>query len=690
LLVSDINGDEHTFSIGAHPFECLMRPFTAAALRVAVELALARHSARNTRRSEEDRYRDLVENSYDLICTHDVHGTLLSVNAAAEKALGYPRDALIGRRLQELLVPETRHLFATYLAQILEKGSAHGVMRMCTAAGEVREWEYHNSERRLENGQRLIRGLAHDVTEQLKAVRELRASEQRFRALFEQAAVGVAYIDTQSGGLLAVNDKCAQILGYVREELPAVSFASLIHAEDLARYEQLMRQLASSEVAEFVAELRLLCKEGAEVWVALSVSPLSRGGSRNSRHMVVVQDISQRKLAEKQRAILEAQLRQAQKMEAIGTLAGGIAHDFNNLLTTMVGNVELARLDVEPGHPAILSLDAIAVAARRATELVRQILAFSRKQPSRRSVIALAPVIADSARLLRASLPAAIEIRLHFEDEAPLVLADATQIHQVVMNLCTNAWQAITEDRGCIDITLDAVDLAPAARMSEGSAAGRYARIRVRDTGEGMDAPTLERIFEPFFTTKAVGRGSGLGLSVAHGIVKDHGGTISARSREGEGATFEVLLPAAVTGTAAVTSEPDRPLPLFGHGRVLYVDDERTLTAAVARMLESLGYHATVCHSGTEAISLVRESPQAFDVVLTDLSMPGLSGTDVARELMRIRPGLPVVLTSGYAERAGENLAALGICQRLDKPFDRRALSEALSQVLEKSIKAAG
>jgi nitrogen-specific signal transduction histidine kinase/CheY-like chemotaxis protein len=397
--------------------------------------------------------------------------------------------------------------------------------------------------------------------------------------------------------------------------------------------------------------------------------------------MAVVHDISQRKFAEEQRAVLEAQLRQAQKMEAIGTLAGGIAHDFNNLLTTMMGNIELARLDIEPTHPVAASLDAVAAAARRATDLVRQILTFSRKQPSQRAVIALAPVIADSVKLLRASLPAAIIIDLHLESEAPHVLADATQIHQVVMNLCTNAWQAIRGERGRIDITLDTFD---------DPTTGRFARIRVQDSGEGMDARTLERIFEPFFTTKAIGRGSGLGLSVAHGIVKDHGGTITAHSRAGEGAALEVLIPATDAPAVATASESESSPPIHGYGRVLYVDDEQALATAVARMLESLGYRVTVCHSGAEALACVRENPQAFDVVLTDLSMPGLSGTDVARELMRLRPGLPVILTSGYAFPVGQDFSVSGIRLRLDKPFDRRALGEALHQVLRKPVQAAG
>ena len=818
LLVPDVDVELLRFAGKVHTFNCVLKPCSIPALRVNIELSLARHASKRRLQSDDDSYRDLVENSYDLICTHDVDGRILSVNSAAERALGYPREALVGRYLQDLLVPETRHLFPAYLAEILAKGSSHGIMRMTTASGAVREWEYHNSERRLSDGRRLVRGLAHDVTEQLTATRQLRASEQRFRALFEQAAVGVAYIDTLTGKLLAVNHKCAQILGYEPEEMLSLDFASLLHREELDAHRNFMAQLSTGELPEFVVEQRLVRKDGEDVWVALSVSPLSRGGAATSRHMAVVQDISQRKLAERalsekerllsqsqriarigsfsveypsttvtwteenyrlhgqspdsfvpsaesmmkllhpddrammymwfgsmlangtpgpiefrvvlpdgsirhlrgqgetvavegavprrlvgtvqditerkqaeaQREVLEAQLRQAQKMEAIGALAGGIAHDFNNLLTTMVGNIELARLDVEPGHPVVMSLDAIGAAARRATELVRQILAFSRKQPSRRSVISLAPIIADASQLLRASLPAAIEIELDLDKESPPVMADPTQIHQVVMNLCTNAWQAITQEHGRIRVTLDALEVGPGTTSRSGAPPGHYVRISVRDTGDGMDNLTLERIFEPFFTTKEMGRGSGLGLSVAHGIVKSHGGTITALSRKGEGALFEVLLPAAVAGSKAAKSEPERPVPTRGRGHVLYVDDEQALATTVARILESLGYEATVCHSGAEAVERVRANPKAFDVILTDYSMPGLSGTDVAREVTRIRPGLPVVLTSGYAERAGENLAAFGICLRLDKPFDRRTLSDALRYALESPVITAG
>jgi PAS domain S-box-containing protein len=483
-------------------------------------------------------YQDLIENSYDLICTHDVRGKLLYINAAAERALGYERETLVGRNLQDLLVPEVRHLFPAYLAELRENGTAHGVMRMNSVNGDVREWEYHNSERRLEDGTRIVRGIAHDVTEQLKAARGLRASEQRFRALFEQAAVGVAYIDTPTGRILAANRKCASVVGYEADALLGMNFDDLVHPQDLAGHRKRMTQMARGEVPDFEIEQRLLNQNDAEVWVALCVSPLLKTGGPSDKHMVVVQEITRRKLAEEQRAELEAQLRQAQKMEAIGTLAGGIAHDFNNLLLTMVCNLELAREDTGPDHPAATSLDQIAVAAMRASQLVRQILAFSRKQPSLRTVVPLAPLIEDAAQLLRASLPAAIELDLHL-NPALNVLADSTQVHQVLMNLCTNAWQAITVGRGRITVTLDEGDAPPHPNGTP------FARIRVTDTGDGMDARTLERIFEPFFTTKEVGRGSGLGLSVVHGIVKSHGGSITATSEPGYGATFEVLLPVA-------------------------------------------------------------------------------------------------------------------------------------------------
>ena len=642
----------------------------------------------------EGGYRDFVENSHDLICTHDMEGTLLTVNAAAEKSLGYPRDALVGRNLADLLIPEVRRFFPAYLAEVAAKGVATGVMRMRAANGEIREWEYHNTAHSSADGRRWVSGIAHDVTEQRATTRQLRASERRFRALFEQAAVGVAHIETSTGRILAANRKCAAILGYTPDELLALDFDSVLHPEDRVAQCESVSRLERGEVPEFMAECRLLRKDGAPIWVELSVSPMWRPGRAPTEHMAVLQDITERRRAEVQRVALEAQLRHAQKLEAVGTLAGGIAHDFNNLLAVIRGNTELARLDLDPQHPALLSIDAISAAASRATELVRQILAFSRKQRSQRVPLYLGPVVEEAVRLLRAALPARIHLEAHLDTFAPAVLADATQIHQIVMNLCTNAWHAIEPGFGSIDLSLDAVMISSAPPGEEGVTPGLHARITVRDDGVGMGRETLERIFEPFFTTRGVGHGSGLGLSVAHGIVKEHGGMIAVESRPGEGSTFYVYLPAVeapvrAPGQLEPPVAPVEARPAEALGRVLYVDDEPAVVDFVTRLIERLGYRATSFLRGSDAVEAVRADPARFDAVITDYTMPAMSGIDVAREVARIRPDLPVVLVSGYAELPDDHLAAPGIRHRLNKPFGRAELAELLQRVVRRGAGAA-
>jgi signal transduction histidine kinase/CheY-like chemotaxis protein len=452
-----------------------------------------------------------------------------------------------------------------------------------------------------------------------------------------------------------------------------------------------MAQLERSDVAEFTAQRRLLRKDGGIVCVELSVSPMWRDGSPPTEHMAVMQDITERKRAETQREALEVQLRHAQKLEAVGTLAGGIAHDFNNLLAVIRGNIDLIRLDMDAQHPATQSIDAISAAANRATELVRQILTFSRKQLSKRSPMPLAPVIEEVTRLLRAGLPANIEIEMRLDSAAPQVLADAIQMHQVVMNLCTNAWHAIEPGMGRITVSLEAAVISSAALGEADAVSGPCARITVRDNGRGMDRETLQRIFEPFFTTKRLGRGSGLGLSVAHGIVKEHGGMIRVESELHKGASFHVYLPAS--DPAVIT-----PLPVLDAAReveepavaplgcVLYVDDEQAVVSFVTRLIERLGYKAVGCVRGSDAVDAVRAAPKRFDVVLTDYNMPGMLGTDVARAVAAIRPGLPIVLVSGYAEQLDERLTEpIGIRHRLNKPFALADLGALLARVIRES-----
>ena len=363
-----------------------------------------------------------------------------------------------------------------------------------------------------------------------------------------------------------------------------------------------------------------------------------------------------RRQADEQRRILEEQLRQAQKMQAMGTLATGIAHEFNNVLRAILANVELARMDVDPGHPGRESIEEIEKASRRATDIVQRILAFARPQPPQRRRLALGEVVQDAARLLRVTLPAGIELVVDCSPEAPPVLADATQIHQLLLNLCTNAWQAMNGGSGRIVVRLSEVTLDKAAAPAiAGLQPGRFARLSVSDSGAGIAPAIRERIFEPFFSTKSPGEGTGLGLAVVHGIVQAHHGAIEVQSEPGQGTTFHVYLPAA---------QPAGQAPRH----VLFLDDSEALVFAMVRMLSRHGYRVSGHTMAEQALEAVRAAPQAYDLVVSDGVMPGLSGLDVAQALSRIRPDLPVVILSGHIDAELQRKAReLGVREVLNK-----------------------
>jgi signal transduction histidine kinase/ActR/RegA family two-component response regulator len=398
-----------------------------------------------------------------------------------------------------------------------------------------------------------------------------------------------------------------------------------------------------------------------------------------------ITDITDRVAAEEARARLEEQLRNAQKIEALGTLAAGVAHDFNNIIGTITGNTALAREDVGPGHKSLESLDEIYKASQRARHLVQQILTFSRRQPLQLENQPMRPLVEEAVRLLRATLPAAVELATSFADGPARVLADSTQIQQIVLNLCTNAWHALYERFGRIEVGLDEIELdAAAVRDLPDLKPGAHVRLRVSDNGRGMDAATKERIFEPFFTTKPVGQGTGLGLAAVHGIVKTHHGAIAVETAPGKGTTFWVYLPVAAAAAAEAGATPAATESLRGNGqRVLYLDDDESLVFLVMRMLNRLGYRTSGYQDARLALDAVRADPLGFDLVVTDFNMPGLSGLDVALELSRIRPNLPVVITSGYITDAMRaDALRSGVRQVVDKPNTVDELCAAVHRIL--------
>ncbi len=415
-------------------------------------------------------------------------------------------------------------------------------------------------------------------------------------------------------------------------------------------------------------------------YIEVQSVPIERGGVLRT-----YTDVTDRKQAEALREALEAQLLEARKLEAIGTLAGGIAHDFNNILAAILGNAELARQALDPEHPSRAFLHQITKAGQRARSLVQQILAFSRQEPSRFASVRLAPLIEETVAMLRTTAGPEVRIQVEVADRSLAVMGDATQLQQLLMNLATNAWQALRGAPGSIEIGLDEREIEDGEAATRGGLEpGSYVRLWVRDDGCGMDEATRRRIFEPFFTTKPVGQGTGLGLAVVHGIVRSLGGAIDVTSAPGEGSLFELLLPEV--------DHESRPTPLdavpsgpVGRGqRVLYIDDDEVMAVMVQGLLQHLGYAGTCTRDAQQAIDLVARDPSAFDAVVTDFNMPGRTGLDVARELAAIRPDLPVVISTGFAsDELRAQAARLGVRAVMQKEHTLEELGAVLVAALD-------
>lgn len=513
-----------------------------------------------------------------------------------------------------------------------------------------------------------------------REVQQRRQAEDRFRLLVETSPVGILLCDSD-GRITEANPQLRKMFGYSRDELVGTPVEILVpEPQRGAHAGQRSHYAASPQTRPMGLGMGLhgRRKDGTTFPVEISLGPLTATGQPMISSTVV--DITERKK-------LEDQLRVSQRLEAVGQLAAGIAHDFNNILTAISGNTKLALADLPTSHPAVQSLTEIDKAALRATKVVRQILAFSRQEPARREIVAITSVVDEALKLLRAGLRANISVETDYGSGLPPVWADSTQIHQIVMNLATNAADAIGEKQGNLKVQIAEVVLDAASAASfQGLEAGRYVRLSISDSGCGMDEHTISRMFEPFFTTKPVGHGTGLGLSVVHGIVHQHGGAITVESRLNQGTTFFVYLPVAIKAADADAQPRQTDVPR-GHGEtILYVDDEEQLVFLTTRMLERQGYQVTGCTDPEKALTMFRTNPDQFDAVVSDLSMPGMSGVDLARQLLRIRPGVPIVLASGYIRpQDSECVRALGLPDVILKVDITEDFSLALRHALAKA-----
>ena len=440
------------------------------------------------------------------------------------------------------------------------------------------------------------------------------------------------------------------------------------------------RALVKKEI--YAAEFRVRRVGGKVHWVSsLGRAEYDENG-KPLRLVGTIQDITERQQAEAEKTKLQEQLLQSQKMEAIGTLAGGVAHDFNNLLWVILGYAEMAAYSSEDAAIVREYLDQVMQAGHRAKELVGQILAFSRRLASEKKPLLLRPIVKEALKLLRASLPSTIDVRQNLYGDT-YIMADPTQIHQVIMNLATNAFHALEEIGGVLAVSLEDVRLdSPLPAVQGEIQPGDYVRLQVLDTGPGIAPEIWSRIFEPYFTTKEVGKGTGMGLATVLGIVKSHGGEIVLEKESGQGTTFTLYFPALAETEPADQPLPETDLPT-GTGKILFVDDEPDLAKLGKVILSSLGYTVTTTTNSRVALEIFRSQPEAYDLVITDLTMPNFTGAELAQKIQEIRSDIPLIICTGYRERLSrEDMERLGIKEVLIKPVKARQLAEVIQQLL--------
>jgi PAS domain S-box-containing protein len=509
----------------------------------------------------------------------------------------------------------------------------------------------------------------------------LQESEERLRTVYETFPDPVTIVQAEDGRCIDVNSAFSRVTGWSATEVIGKTAAELDIWEDAAERQKLVHGIAEKGKIDNL-EARFRLKDGRTI-TALMSAVLIRLNDR-PHILTITRDISELKSAQEEREQLKTQLIQAQKMEAIGTLAGGIAHDFNNILGAIIGYTEMALYDTRQDSMEHYNIDQVLKAGHRAKDLVKQILAFSRKSEQNKQIISLAPIIREALNLLRASLPTTIEIKQHIEPNLDAIYADPTQIHQVMMNLCTNASHAMADSAGILSVSLQNVDLtAKAAAIYPDLSAGPYVKLSISDTGHGMDAATMHRIFDPYFTTKSQDKGTGMGLAVVHGIVKGHGGSIQVDSTPGRGSRFDILFPIMEKQTISETEEL-KALPT-GSECILLVDDEDSLIELGKNMLIKLGYQVETRTRPIEALEVFRADPYKFDLVISDMTMPNMAGDTLAAELRQIRADIPIIICTGYSERINEQRSEeLGLQGLIMKPFTIRRLAKNVREAMDR------
>jgi PAS domain S-box-containing protein len=641
-----------------------------------------RKKMEETLRESEERYHAFFEQGPDGIVVLDPEATkVIEFNDQVCRQLGYSREEFARLRMSDIEAMETAEETQARIQKVLSEGYDDFETLHRTKQGEIRY--VHVTAQMIDlAGRTIYHCIWRDITERKQTEEALRESESRYSALFTGItdAVYVHHIneDGNPGQIIDANEVACKMLGYTRDELVGMEIGDIDASESTVDVHKAVEDLKAGRNVLF--EQVHVAKNGKRIPVEVHAQTFEYNG--RLAVLSTVRDITDRKRAEKERLALEAQLQQAQKMESIGTLAGGIAHDFNNILGIILGNAELAMDDVPEWNPAKFNLKEIRTASLRAKDVVRQLLSFARKTRLEKKPTNIVPIVKESLKLLRSSIPTSIEIHQNITAEVDTILADPTQINQVLINLCTNANHAMP-DGGIIEVILNN------AALNENETAqypdlnpGRYVNLTVSDTGHGIPKEDMDRIFDPYYTTKEVGKGTGMGLAVVHSIVKEHNGIVSVKSEPGKGTTFSIFFP-AVDKDVVVESEPAEKLPM-GNEKILFIDDEESIVIMARQMLERLGYEVDAKMNSIEALELFRSKPDQFDLVITDLTMPKMTGDKLVQEILNIRPDIPVILCTGFSEKIDEKKAtALGAADYIEKPVNQHDFAFKVRKVLD-------
>ena len=534
----------------------------------------------------------------------------------------------------------------------------------------------------------MLNGLEKAVQKEQEVSRGLRQSRDERNLLLlaiEQAEEMIVVTDAR-GIMEYVNPAFTRVTGYTRDEIQDCSLDLFVKQE---QDKEVVRDMwrAITQGFPWKGQLTGWTKSERTFIQEASITPILDSSKQLSNFIAVNRDVTERWRLNQEKSKLEEEYRQIQKVEALGTLTGGIAHDFNNILGIILGYTELSENAVPRENPAREFLREVKKASLRGRDIVSQLLTFSREKGDKQAVIDIMPVIKEGLKMLRSTLPSSVEFREAIADDLSRVKADPTQMHQILVNLCTNAHHAMEEQGGVISISLDntrlehkGFDFLPTLSP------GEYLKLRVADSGQGIQDRDRSRIFDPYFTTKDKDKGTGLGLSVVLGIVKSHGGGIKCDSTPGKGTVFEILLPAIHGQAESPEAVAEAPLPT-GSETILFVDDESMIVNLNTKRLEDLGYRVTGLSDPVQALEQVREEPARFDLVITDMTMPGMTGDRLAREVLNLRPDLPVILSTGHSERISrESALEAGLAEYLEKPLDLPTLARAVRKVLDECI----